>query len=494
MEPGVCDKYVASCPPLCSLLVWALCLVRYFISSVNLNTKTCPSALVLPVHDNIAQAVGILLSLGMTFLGFTSLGGAFVSGCPFRSPFSSVIRFVFKILQTLSKRISSGCLSSKNLRWLWIGTLTFLWIASDAVVAYATLRSGTGFSLIFISAAFPFAYLAQQEIVHKPQKYKVSHLALWVFLFISLSMILAISFEYPTFTILYALGVSGIVFVCWIFSKISKSMADTGEIDVIAWLLTTTPPQNPATFFKKAGQMTGFLNIGCHYRPRLLESLMPHLTLLITSYHAPPEHHSSDTYSPSSKPRRNFRIELKREKSDDVMDGRYSLPTSLSLVDDDMGGPVDEDPHMKNLEIYIACLARLSEFKDYEGSFWCLWEDTMQHPKLEQPLIDKLVMLADPRHHFEIGLRSAATKVLNNYELDMEGNSLRSSATVLWSVATVLRSAATLMLNVSGLNSPSQGQGHTNLHRPVDPSTRVEPAHSSGMIEGVKREPDIGEC
>ena len=271
-------------------------------------------------------------------------------------------------------------------------------------------------------------------------------------------------------------------------------MADTGEIDAIAWLLITTPPQYPATFFKKAGQMTGFDSIGRHYRPRLLESLMPLLTLLITSYHAP-EHHTSDSHSPTSKHRRNFKIELKGKQSDDVLEGRYSLPTSLSLVDDNMhmGGPIDEDSdaHLKNLEIYTACMARLSEFTDYEGSFWCLWEDTMQHPKLEQPLIDKLVMLADPRHHFELGLRSAATKVLNNYELDMEGNSLRSSVTVLWSVATVLRSAATLMLNVSGLNSPSQGQGHTNFHRPVDPSTRVEPVHSesSGEIEEVKREP-----
>ena len=52
----------------------------------------------------------------------------------------------------------------------------------------------------------------------------------------------------------------------------------------------------------------------------------------------------------------------------------------------------------------------------------------MQHPKLEQPLIDKL---ANPRkNHFEVGLRSAATKVLNNYELDMEGNPV-SSATAL---------------------------------------------------------------
>jgi hypothetical protein len=71
----------------------------------------------------------------------------------------------------------------------------------------------------------------------------------------------------------------------------------------------------------------------------------------------------------------------------------------------------------------------------------------MQHPKLEQPLIHKLVMVANPRHHFEVGLRNAATKVLNNYELDMgrEGNPTSTSpATVLWSVATVLRRTATI--------------------------------------------------
>jgi hypothetical protein len=156
------------------------------------------------------------------FLGFTSLGGAFVSGCPFRSAFSSVIRFVFEILQTLSKRLSWGCPSSKKLRWLWI--------ASDAAVAYATLISGTWFSLFFFPAAIPIAYSAQQEVVHKPQKYKVSHLALWVFLFVSLSMILAIYFEYRIFIILYAFGESGIVFGCWMIGKMSKSMADTGEI------------------------------------------------------------------------------------------------------------------------------------------------------------------------------------------------------------------------------------------------------------------------
>ena len=56
----------------------------------------------------------------------------------------------------------------------------------------------------------------------------------------------------------------------------------------------------------------------------------------------------------------------------------------------------------------------------------------MQHPKLEQPLIDKLVLLANPRHHFQAGLRSAATKVLNNYELDIEGNPATNPATVFF--------------------------------------------------------------
>jgi hypothetical protein len=64
--------------------------------------------------------------------------------------------------------------------------------------------------------------------------------------------------------------------------------SDTGEIDAIlvlvAWLLITTPQSLP-TFFKKAGQMTGFDSIGRYwYWPRLLESLMHLLTLLITSY------------------------------------------------------------------------------------------------------------------------------------------------------------------------------------------------------------------
>ena len=233
-------------------------------------------------------------------------------------------------------------------------------------------------------------------------------------------------------------------------------MADTGEIDAIAWLLITTPPQYPAIFFKKAAQMTGLDSTGFDYRPRLLESLMPLLTLFIISHHGP-EHPNgrSDTHSPSS---------------------------NLSSV---------EDPELKNLEIYVACLARLSEFEDCEGSLWCLREDARMHPKLEQPLIRKLVELVNPRdgYQLEVGLRSAAARVLDNYGLDSKGNHVRSPATVVRrNFASVLRSAASLTrtLNVGhgGFDSQEE-QGQPNFYRTVELAIgiRVEPQSSGGTGE-----------
>ena len=66
-------------------------------------------------------------------------------------------------------------------------------------------------------------------------------------------------------------------------------------------------------------------------------------------------------------------------------------------------------------------------------------------------------------------MRSAATKVLNNYELDMEGNSPRSPTTVLESVSTDPRSETTLNM---------QEQRHLESYRLEDLATHVEPAHS----------------
>ena len=477
MEHGGGDKYIASHPAYCSLLVWVLCFVSYFTgmsSPVKSNTNTSPSISVSAVQVTLGNAIGALLSVGVMFVGLTSLGAALVSGCPFRSPFSDAIRFVFKKLWIIGMLREPR---SFRRSLLGIGFYTLLSLvlsfATFASLKYGSSTPGTWFPSFSIILTFPITITAQMKAVHKPQKYKISGLAALIFLIFSLTMIVGLLNNQPidlfnnkpieTLTAsVIIIAFVGFIFACWMVSKMSKSMADTGEIDAIAWILITTPPQHPATFFKKAGQMTGIDSIGRHYRPRLLESLMPLLTPLITSYH-PPEHHGSDTHSP---------------QSDAVLNG--GPQTNLSSVNDMV--PIDEDPHSKDLEIYTACLARLSEFTDCKGTFWCLREDVMQHPKLEQPLVDKLVELANPQRHSQV-VRSAATKVLNNYKLDMEGNPLRSP-TVLESVATDPRSETTSMLNVNDLNS--QERGHSESYRLEDLATHVEPAHSSEETEEVR--------
>jgi hypothetical protein len=416
---------------------------------VKSNTNSSPSISISAAQDIIGVTVTALFDIGLLFLGFTSLGGAFLPGCPFRSALSSAIRFISEILSTLLKWTLHGNFLSERVRKMWsrfvllirdtmilplcIGLCSFILIAT-------AVNIGIWSPLLFLTTtSFPLAVMAQQNVDHKPQKYKISHWALWVFLPPSMIVTLAYSFLYAdanfiVVTIVTSIGLE-IVYIpgIWIFSEISKSMADTGEIDAIAWLLKTAPPQDPAEYFKKAAQMTDIGSIGFDYRPRLLESLMPFLTLLIIPHHAP-ENPNSDTHSPSSSLTRSF----------------------------------DE-----NLEIYIACLARLSEFTDSEGSFKCLWENAKQHPKLEPSLIVELVKFTNLPGNSQDDLRNAAFMVLNNYGLD-KGGKLKSVggpaitdsegshgvAVVLKraasSVATFLWSAASWMGNVIGLNSQKE--------------------------------------
>ena len=254
MEHGGVDKHFASHPAHCSLLVWEQRLVRHFMSSpIKLNTDTSPSLSVLSVQPGIATTIGILLSLGLLFLVFTSLVAAFVFGCPFRSAFSSIIRLIFRTLQTLLKEIPCGCLSSKRLRCLWIGILTFLWVASVAFVALNSFFSPTWFPLLFLLAGISIAYSTEQETVHKPQKHEIPILATLVFVSFSLSMIFAMCFftsDDPMLIPPYIIAMLVAISACWMLSKMSKSMAGTGEIDAIAWLLTTTPRHSSRKLLK----------------------------------------------------------------------------------------------------------------------------------------------------------------------------------------------------------------------------------------------------
>ena len=100
----------------------------------------------------------------------------------------------------------------------------------------------------------------------------------------------------------------------------------------------------------------------------------------------------------------------------------------------------------------------------------------MWHPKLEEPLLKKLVELVDPQHDVQNRLRGAAAKILSNYKLDREGKPLESPTTVLESVANVPRDDASSTSNDNGSNSQEQGY--------LDPAMRVE----REKIEEVKSE------
>ena len=468
-------------------------------------------------------------------------------------------------------------LKKERIRWLWIGCLAILWIGFSAVTAYATQYfTNQWIILSFVPAAITFAYAAQWEINHTTQDYRISYLMGWVALIVELLIAGGSYFcgdhliysSFLPFIIPYGLAMVVLVLFGWMSSGMSKSMAETGEIDAIAWLLRSTSSQDP-TFFKKAGQMV-VEYCGSQYRPRLLKSLMPLLSLLITSHHVSrepnpdtfslskrkpeekdtqlekmqsedplisltreevqadsvvktprhvPERSNSDPSSLSSQARLKIlkgknidlnkqqfeglnpvhstdpvvattshhalnsdtsfspkarpnslevqNIELKKQhegppiglspvqadpiaitspqvpelfNSDPSSSSSKARPklleeknTPLKKVQSDgpqtVLNPVEVDPQainneemktLQHLEIYVLCLALLSDFKDDEGSYRCLWEDAKRHPQLEEDLRDKLVELANPPYP-PGRLRNAAIQVLNNYGLDSQG-------------------------------------------------------------------------
>ena len=196
------------------------------------------------------------------FVVLTSLGAAIVSGCPFRSPFSDAIRFILEKLWIIGM-LRGPRLSRRSLLGLGFSILLCLGVSVPMFVSQRYGNPGTWFPSLSIALTLPIALVAQHKAVHKPQKYKISGMAallFFVFLFLSVSIIMGI-FVYQLndsnqlrriLGTAFNLSLTFILFFGFIFGslmigKMSKSMADTGEIDAIAWLLITTPPQHPAT-------------------------------------------------------------------------------------------------------------------------------------------------------------------------------------------------------------------------------------------------------
>jgi hypothetical protein len=334
----------------------------------NLNLNIVFSVSIWNIQPDIGYGVGTLLTLNIIALGIASLAAAFIPECPYNSSFSTVIRVIFQYIRKalkLTEKLGGN-------RWLRTTIVTISWFTSGSLIAYATITSSSAYYLlVFIPIAITFEYAtddpnSKREINHKPQKYRLPHLTLGVFIIVASILAAAGYFRNPQklaiFITLYVVGMLLLFLYGSMASKMSKSLDETTEIDAITWVLKLETSPDPE-LFKKLVCLINNSRGASDYRPKMLESLMPLLSRVIVS--------------PDAEP--------------------------------------------KDLETYVSCLAYLAEFEDYKGSNWLLWEDARYHPKLDDRLRDKLVELV-PKDQFPVG--KGPIDVLRFYGLDSHGRKL----------------------------------------------------------------------
>ena len=110
--------------------------MRYLEFLVKLITNSSPSISISAAQNIIGVTVAALFNVGLLFLGFTSIGGAILPGCPFRSAFSDMIRFIFEKTPTLLKWILHERLSSEWNRRLWIAILKISFLVLGGIKHY----------------------------------------------------------------------------------------------------------------------------------------------------------------------------------------------------------------------------------------------------------------------------------------------------------------------------------------------------------------------
>lgn len=389
MENEVRYKHIASHLNHCCYHVCVLYPVRYFIFAglfLIINIIFSISALALDIA--IGYAVAVVMILGFVTLAITSLAAAFIPECPFYSPFSAIIRVLFKSIR-------------KYFTWrkghrLWVSILAS--ILSGCGIAYGTLKySENIFALVFIPLTITFSYAMADEDEdkkdeakkdkksRKPQRYRLPYFALGGFVVIGSILAAAGYFNgsQNIFIILYVVGMSVLFLFGLAARNMAKSSKKTRDIDAMAWLTNSESTSSKIQpLLKRIGQFTFDKDGHKHYQARLLESLMPLLSSLITS------------------------------------------PHTKMLYD---------NSQLKDLETYVSCLERLSDFKDdhWSWKFWeketlrlllSLREDAKLHPIFEDSLRQKLVeLIIDSRSN---NLAEAARGVLKNFGLDEYGNKL----------------------------------------------------------------------
>ena len=333
--------------------------------------------------------------LGFVFLVLVSVAAAFIPGCPFNSSLTTLIKVLFNLFPGyyIPKRIIPK--KNSNPKW-WIrrASVTAISIAVIVGMFFCVRRySGSYYALMcvpFAAGISTFAKLPRRD--QRPPKFGIQYFIFLASIAIAPVLIAASYYSDTNLSTFLGLFVTGCILIglfTVIGAQLFKFTPDTWETDAVAWLLEWTPSQKPS-YFQKAGQISQHSNHPLkqskdgseqnfeHRKASLLTSLLPLLSSLITS-----------------------KIKYRASQQEGTEDS------------------ASQEKGTKDLEIYVACLAQLSAFKDSQGSF-LKNRSALVHPSLSPPDAESLAdSLEKIRGTWKWGsnsiLRNAAEEALLYY-------------------------------------------------------------------------------
>jgi len=407
--------------------------ILYIYLGLNLNADTIFSQSIRSEQGTIGYVIGAMLLLGFVFLILASVAAAFIPACPFKSSLTTLIRLFFNFflgyylprwildvrkyykkapwrrlhnyraqddgeamgLRTTSESSylqdhvhPSGPTQRPLLRLFSIGVASCV-VIGVLVLCVLKYNSGAYYALI----CFPFAaglsiFGDLPRSYERPPRYGIEY---WIFLasVVIAPFMIAASYYSDTrrdkFIGLFSTGCALLVLFTVSGTQLFKFTPETRETDAVAWLLASTAPQKPE-YFEKAGKISKQPKDNSYKRPKdsnydhrkasLLNSLLPLLSSLITSKIQPRDSHQE--------------------------------------------GTKDQEKETKVLEIYVACLAQLSDFKNFDGSIWKN-QLAVIHPILspsnKKLLSDALEKISNLKGESNLLLRSAARDALKHYKV-----------------------------------------------------------------------------
>jgi len=426
--------------------------IFYLHFGLNLNADTNFSQSIRIEQDTIGYVIGGMLLLGFIFLILASVAAAFIPACPFKSSLTTLIKLLFesivlffrlirgryqppwilniiKYYRTPRKRYinrdinrvqhdgeamklrttsesshvqdhvtvhqSGQAAHRKHSALLLLIMILVVSIVVLVVLVLSVLKSnsGTYYALICLPFAASLSIFGNlPRSYERPPRYGLEY---WIFLasVVIAPFMIAASYYSDSrrdkFMGLFFTG-CGLQLLFTVFGALLFTFTpETRDTDAVAWLLVSTASQKPE-HFRKAGQISNKppnlehksehpnASNYDHRKASLLTSLQPLLSSLITS------------------------------KLQTLKDGTKN-----------QAFPAEET--LKDVEIYVACLAQLSNFENFHGSIWKN-QSAVIHPVLspqkeKSPLESALEEIStNPNGKFNSLLTSAARDALQHYK------------------------------------------------------------------------------